>query len=146
MTRISEVTDGTSNTVAIIECAGRDERFVSQYFEGQYPTVRAAGPAGGANARHRYWRWADPGNAFGTSGRPNNRATPTNEGLPWPSTTVTAGNQAGPNEEPYSLHSGGVNAQFGDGSVKFIKETINLAAFRGILTIAGGETVSADQY
>jgi prepilin-type N-terminal cleavage/methylation domain-containing protein/prepilin-type processing-associated H-X9-DG protein len=146
MTRISEVIDGTSNTVAIIECAGRDERFVSQFFEGQYPVVRGAGPAGGPNARHRYWRWADPGNAFGTSGRPNNKGLPTNEGLAWPATIVTAGNQAGPNEEPYSFHSGGVNALFGDGSVKFIKETINLAAFRGILTIGGGETVSADQY
>ena len=32
-TAISEITDGTSNTIAIIECAGRDERFVSQYLE-----------------------------------------------------------------------------------------------------------------
>ena len=83
-TAISEITDGTSNTVAIIECAGRDERFVSQFFEGQYPVVRGQGPAGGPTARHRYWRWADPGNAFGTSGQPNNKGLPTNEGVPWP--------------------------------------------------------------
>ena len=146
LTRISEISDGTSTTVAIIECAGRDERFVSQYFEGQYPVVRGAGPAGGPNARHRYWRWADPGNAFGTSGRPNNKGLPTNEGSAWPSTFVTAGNQAGPNEEPYSAHPGGVNALFGDGSVRFLKETINLAAFRGILSLAGGEAVSSDQF
>ena len=25
-TRISEITDGTSNSIAILECAGRDER------------------------------------------------------------------------------------------------------------------------
>jgi prepilin-type N-terminal cleavage/methylation domain-containing protein/prepilin-type processing-associated H-X9-DG protein len=146
MTAISDITDGTSNTVAIIECAGRDERFVSQYFEGQYPLVRGAGPAGGANARHRYWRWADPGNAFGTSGRPNNKGLPTNEGVAWASTTVTAGNQAGANEEPYSFHSGGVNALFGDGSVRFVKDTVNLAAFRGILTLSGGESISSDAF
>ncbi len=35
-TRISEITDGTSNTVAMIECAGRDERFVSQFAESLY--------------------------------------------------------------------------------------------------------------
>ncbi len=71
---------------------------------------------------------------------------PTNEGVPWPSTTATAGNQAGPNEEPYSYHPGGVNALFGDGSVRFVKDTVNLVAFRGILTLAGGDVVSADQY
>ncbi len=145
-TLISEVTDGLSNTIAILECAGRDERFVSQFFEGQYPVVRGQGPAGGPNARHRFWRWADPGSAFGTSGQPNNKAVPTNEGLPWPSTTATAGNQAGPNEEPYSFHPGGVNALFGDGSVHFVKDSINLVALRGVLTIAGGDVISADQY
>jgi prepilin-type N-terminal cleavage/methylation domain-containing protein/prepilin-type processing-associated H-X9-DG protein len=145
-TNISEITDGTSNTIAIIECAGRDERFVSQFFEGQYPVVRGLGPAGGPTARHRFWRWADPGCAFGTSGQPNNKGFPTNEGSAWPTTTATAGNQAGANEEPYSFHAGGVNALFGDGSVRFVKDTVNLVAFRSILTLAGGETVSADQY
>jgi prepilin-type N-terminal cleavage/methylation domain-containing protein/prepilin-type processing-associated H-X9-DG protein len=150
-TAISEITDGTSNTIAIIECAGRDERFVSQYFESlypyAYPVVRGEGPAGVANgARHRFWRWADPGSAFGTSGQPNNKGLPTNEGVSWPSTVATAGNQAGPNEEPFSFHPGGVNALFGDGSVRFIKDRINLVAFRSILSLAGGETVSFDQY
>ena len=146
LTKISEVIDGTSNTVAIIECAGRDERFVSQYLEGQYPLIRGAGPAGGVNARHRFWRWADPGNAFGTSGQPNNKGISFNEGTPWPATAVTAGNQAGPNEEPFSFHPGGVNALFADGSVRFIKSTVNLGAFRSILTLGGGEVVSADAF
>jgi prepilin-type N-terminal cleavage/methylation domain-containing protein/prepilin-type processing-associated H-X9-DG protein len=150
-TAISEITDGTSNTIAVIECAGRDERFVSQFLENlypyAYPAVRGLGPAGVANgARHRYWRWADPGCAFGTSGQPNNKYSPTNEGVPWPTTIATAGNQAGQNEEPYSYHPGGVNALYGDGSVRFIKDSINLVAFRSILTLAGGETVSSDQY
>jgi len=152
-TAIAEVTDGLSNTIAVLECAGRDERFVSQFFEAMYlvdqPVVRGQGPAGEmANplVRHRFWRWADPGSAFGTSGQPNNKGIPTNEGVPWPTTTVTAGNQAGQNEEPYSYHPGGVNALFGDGSVRFVKDSINLVAFRSILTIAGGDVVSADQY
>ena len=156
-TAIAEITDGTSNTIAVIECAGRDERFVSQYFEDAYPyaypLVRGQGPAGvgtppgaASGARHRFWRWADPGSAFGTSGQPNNKGLPTNEGTPWAGTFATAGNQAGANEEPFSYHPGGVNALFGDGSVHFVKDSINLAAFRSILTIAGGETVSSDQY
>jgi prepilin-type N-terminal cleavage/methylation domain-containing protein/prepilin-type processing-associated H-X9-DG protein len=145
-TALSEITDGLSNTVAIIECAGRDERFVSQFFEGMYPIVRGQGPAGGPTARHRYWRWADPGSAFGTSGQPNNKGMPTNEGVAWPTTIATAGNQAGANEEPYSYHPGGVNALYGDGSVRFLKDSVNLVALRSILTLAGGETVSSDQY
>ena len=146
-TTIAEITDGTSNTVAILECSGRDERFVSQFLENLYPVVRGQGPAGFANgARHRFWRWADPGSAFGTSGQPNNKGLPTNEGVPWPTTIATAGNQAGPNEEPFSLHPGGVNALFGDGSVRFLKDSISLVAFRSILSLAGGETVSSDSF
>jgi prepilin-type N-terminal cleavage/methylation domain-containing protein/prepilin-type processing-associated H-X9-DG protein len=146
-TAIAECTDGLSNTVAVLECAGRDERFVSQYFESQYPVVRGQGPAGLANnARHRFWRWADPGAAFGTSGQPDNKGKPTNEGTPWPTTTVTAGNQAGQNEEPYSYHPGGINALFGDGSVRFIKDSVNLVALRGILTLNGGDVVSSDSF
>jgi prepilin-type N-terminal cleavage/methylation domain-containing protein/prepilin-type processing-associated H-X9-DG protein len=146
-TALAEVTDGLSNTIAIIECAGRDERFVSQFFESQYLVVRGLGPAGYQNnARHRYWRWADPGCAFGTSGGPNNKGTPTNEGVPWPTTIATAGNQAGANEEPYSYHPGGVNALFGDGSVHFVKDSVNLVAFRSLLSLAGGESLSSDQY
>jgi prepilin-type N-terminal cleavage/methylation domain-containing protein/prepilin-type processing-associated H-X9-DG protein len=145
-TAVAECTDGLSNTIAIVECAGRDERFVSQFFEGQYPIVRGLGPAGGPNARHRYWRWADPGSAFGTSGQPNNKGMPTNEGTPWPTTFVTAGNQAGANEEPYSFHPGGINALFGDGSVHFLKDSTNLSALRSLLSLNSGETVSSDQY
>jgi prepilin-type N-terminal cleavage/methylation domain-containing protein/prepilin-type processing-associated H-X9-DG protein len=146
-TVLSEVTDGLSNTIAVLECAGRDERFVSQYLENMYPVVRGLGPAGYANgARHRFWRWADPGSAFGTSGQPNNLGTPTNEGVLWPTTVATAGNQAGPNEEPFSFHPGGINALFGDGSVHFIKNSVNLISFRSLLTLSGGETISSDSY
>jgi prepilin-type N-terminal cleavage/methylation domain-containing protein/prepilin-type processing-associated H-X9-DG protein len=154
-TAISEAVDGTSNTVALIECAGRDERFVSQFADGYgYSAAAPTDPryplpargAGVTTGPHRFWRWADPGNAFGTSGQPNNPGKPTNEGVSWPSTTATAGNQAGQNEEPFSFHAGGVNALFGDGSVRFIKNSISLAAFRAILTLNGGDVVSADQF
>jgi prepilin-type N-terminal cleavage/methylation domain-containing protein/prepilin-type processing-associated H-X9-DG protein len=45
-----------------------------------------------------------------------------------------------------SYHSGGVNTAFCDGSVKFIKESINIATWRALGTKAGGEVVSADSY
>ena len=45
-----------------------------------------------------------------------------------------------------SHHPGGVNALFGDGSVKFIKNSINWQTWRALGTVAGGEVLSADSY
>ena len=45
-----------------------------------------------------------------------------------------------------SRHPGGINALFGDGSVKFLKDSINPVMWLGVNTIKGGEIISADQY
>jgi len=45
-----------------------------------------------------------------------------------------------------SFHSGGVNMLFMDGSVKFIKSSVNPVTYYSIATPDGGETVSADSY
>ena len=45
-----------------------------------------------------------------------------------------------------SYHPGGVNALFGDGSVRFIKGFIDGRTWRALGTVAGGEVVSADSY
>jgi prepilin-type processing-associated H-X9-DG protein len=45
-----------------------------------------------------------------------------------------------------SYHAGGVNALFGDGSVKFIKNTIGWQTWRALGTVSGGEVISADSY
>jgi prepilin-type processing-associated H-X9-DG protein len=39
-----------------------------------------------------------------------------------------------------SLHSGGVNVTFGDGSVRFIADTVQRDVWRAMATRAGGET------
>ena len=44
-----------------------------------------------------------------------------------------------------SRHPGGVNAVFSDGSVKFVKNSINYLAWMAVGTIGNGEVVSADQ-
>ena len=46
----------------------------------------------------------------------------------------------------HSLHPGGCNFLFGDGSIRFVKETINPQVFSDLATRAGGEVVSSDQY
>jgi prepilin-type processing-associated H-X9-DG protein len=45
-----------------------------------------------------------------------------------------------------SNHPGGFNALFADGSVKFIKSSVNLAVLKALITRGGGEIVSADSY
>jgi prepilin-type N-terminal cleavage/methylation domain-containing protein/prepilin-type processing-associated H-X9-DG protein len=45
-----------------------------------------------------------------------------------------------------SRHPGGVNVGFCDGSVKFIKNSINPITYRALSTTKGGEVVSADAY
>ncbi len=52
-TSIAEIIDGTSNTIAILEVAGRDERFVSQYLEQYYLGVDRPGDHPGQRARGR---------------------------------------------------------------------------------------------
>jgi prepilin-type N-terminal cleavage/methylation domain-containing protein/prepilin-type processing-associated H-X9-DG protein len=47
---------------------------------------------------------------------------------------------------PSSRHPGGVNVLFGDGSVKFNKDAINLPTWRALGTRAGGEVLSSDSY
>lgn len=45
-----------------------------------------------------------------------------------------------------SMHPGGVNALFGDGSVRFIKESLSGSVWRSLGTVSGGEVVSANDY
>jgi prepilin-type N-terminal cleavage/methylation domain-containing protein/prepilin-type processing-associated H-X9-DG protein len=45
-----------------------------------------------------------------------------------------------------SRHPGGVNSGFGDGSVRFVKNTINGSVWVGLNSIQGGEVISSDSY
>jgi len=45
-----------------------------------------------------------------------------------------------------SYHAGGVNALFGDGSVHFIKNSINFQTWRSLGTVGGSEVISSDAY
>ena len=56
------------------------------------------------------------------------------------------GSSGRPGGGAQSFHPGGVNVGFSDGSVKFIKDTINLPTWWALGSRAEGEVVSADSY
>jgi prepilin-type processing-associated H-X9-DG protein len=45
-----------------------------------------------------------------------------------------------------SFHRGGVNVLLGDGSVRFVKNTIGGPTWRALGTVSGGDIVSGDAY
>jgi prepilin-type N-terminal cleavage/methylation domain-containing protein/prepilin-type processing-associated H-X9-DG protein len=49
-------------------------------------------------------------------------------------------------DQYWSLHPGGANFVFCDGSVRFIKEQVGFTIFQSLATRAGGEILSADQF
>jgi prepilin-type N-terminal cleavage/methylation domain-containing protein len=108
------VTDGTSNTILLAEDAGRPT-----LYRGRTP---ATGRASGAS-------WADPDNEYWTDG--------------FDSTGTTSGGpqvmNANSSNETYSFHSGGAMHVMGDGSVRFIRESITILEYAALVSRAGGE-------
>ena len=145
--RMGSVTDGLSNTIALIEDAGRPPNLV-----GHYPALPGAIPAetcgSGMSCPNR---WADPDTGNGISG-PNNASGYTTAEQ-WPlinqNSTPTGGppecpwttNNCGPNDEPFSFHTGGVNVLLGDGSVRFLSESLNNTIIARLAKRADGMVV-----
>jgi prepilin-type N-terminal cleavage/methylation domain-containing protein/prepilin-type processing-associated H-X9-DG protein len=143
-TRLADATDGLSNTVVFAESAGRPfaYRKGGRIVEG-LPDHRING--GG---------WARP-----ASDLPMNGSTADGSFFPGP-VVINAANGEDifnqPFPHPYygtegtsaifAFHPGGGNFLMGDGSVRFIKESISLPIVAALVTAKGGEIVSADQY
>ncbi len=169
-TTFVKTTDGSSNTILMFEDAGRAHPSVGGF--GAYSSRNA--PLGASSADkikggtgnpttefdggRRVFAWADPdavANGFsgpnGSSGskraRINNNATPTG-GPPECKWSI---NNCGPNDEPFSFHDGGINSVFGDGSVRFLRDSLDplvikylVGATDGVVTTVDGVAVTPD--
>jgi prepilin-type processing-associated H-X9-DG protein len=96
--------------------------------------------------QRRFWQWAEPDGAIVSSTVINNKATPSHEASQYPTPGTTMGNIAGADDEIHGFHPGGVNILFGDDSVRFVEEGLNMVVQRSLITPRGGEVVSADSY
>ncbi|MCI0701818.1 MAG: DUF1559 domain-containing protein [Planctomycetia bacterium] len=132
--KITDISDGTSNTVCLSEL--------------KYRQPSATGPS--FQDSRGVWTYATMGgNVFTTQTGPNS-ATPDRvwgcrnfpaEGMP----CVQGGSPYRDNfAAARSYHLGGVNASFGDGSVRFMKDSIPLIVWQGMGSRGGGEIVSND--
>lgn len=131
--RIASVKDGTSNTIAIAEDAGRVD--VDQ---GGFMVIKTETMDDGTPADRRSWAWADPDNAFNVDKLVNNSRTPIGgpEDCPWSKVNC------GPNEETFSFHPGGANVTMADGSVQFIVAEVDAPTFVALMSKNGREVVS----
>ncbi len=87
-------------------------------------------------------RWSNGGvyySGFTTANTPNQR-------VDWDWTDENDGGPTYMSLSASSFHPGGVNSLFGDGSVRFIKNSVNPFIWRSLGSIASGEVISSDQY
>jgi prepilin-type N-terminal cleavage/methylation domain-containing protein/prepilin-type processing-associated H-X9-DG protein len=133
--KLAQITDGTSNTMMIGENS---------------PNLNSG------------LAWVSGNDIYATTILPMNWMTNIRNGQTDPSTgelcSPAAWNPADPNQQKHcfnnqwyyqgfkSFHPGGVNIGFGDGSVKFLKQSINVRTYMALSTRAGGEIVSSDAY
>ena len=80
----------------------------------------------------------------------NTIVPPNSKDYPWHSCRLGGCLECAPEGSAFvnasSNHPGGANFAFGDGSVKFIKDSINMVVYESLGTRNGGEVVSADSY
>ncbi len=115
------VQDGTSNTILICESAGRPEYYIG----GKKDASRNLTDGG----------WGHHENDYGLDGAVSktDRTSPGN-------CVINCHND----NETYAFHTGGANHVFVDGSVRFVKDSINPQTYAALITANGGSLTSAE--
>ena len=127
----SDILDGTSNTILMGECAGREDVWrkgiMTPVNFNVSPKVRARGGA-----------WATPDNPYEIGSR-----------KAWDVAFGPIPGQPGINNSNewghgfYSFHSQGANFSMADGSVRFLSSATELKLLAYLITRAGGEVIPA---
>lgn len=143
------ITDGSSNTILIVEVAGRPGWYGSKGVvapDGFTPVM--GGYTGGTNgpAPQGGGGWADPLNYIATNGSdPSGSGIAAGGGFDGiPSAPWSCSENCSNDSEIFSFHTGGGNMCFGDGSVHFVRSGLTMAQMQALLSRAGGEVINFD--
>jgi prepilin-type N-terminal cleavage/methylation domain-containing protein/prepilin-type processing-associated H-X9-DG protein len=121
-TQVTQIRDGTSNTIMIAEDAGRPGGYDSQR------KINLAIP-------QKEGGWADPAQGFSIDGANLDGSVPGGCAL-----------NCSSNSEVYGFHRSGANVVFADGSVHFLNTNMNLCVLAALVTRSGGEQLPNDAY
>ena len=169
---IAAVTDGLSNTLFaaevkthtpyLLNCSGlRYAPVGSQPIPGPNDDPSAiaqyVGCSGGLaelrpDSGHSEWEDGNTSQTGFTTAWPPNKVTPGRFGgnsVPDTDLIAIREENGGPTFAAItarSYHPGGINVLLGDGSVRFVKSTVNGLTWRALGTVSGGEVVSSDAY
>ena len=117
------ISDGTSNTLMIAEMSWVSPRYGT-----------------------RYRTWVRGGDEYAgvVAGRPSFVVSCRN--VTNPINSMFTANLIVPyNDVPFgSMHTGGMNGCYGDGSVRFLRQSLDMAAYRAIASRNGGEVLAAN--
>jgi len=130
--------DGTSNTIMVAECAGRED-----VWRGRSMTPAYALQGDPKCARAQGGAWATNDNPYVVGSK--NTAWCTSAGLTGlipGAMKLNASNESG--YLYYSFHDGGACFAFGDGSVRFLFENSDVWLLAALTTRSGGEVASPD--
>jgi prepilin-type N-terminal cleavage/methylation domain-containing protein/prepilin-type processing-associated H-X9-DG protein len=160
--RLVEILDGTSSTLAMGDAAGGSPRYLVRNltdptkptidpFTGQAAVMEQSwGAAGVGDSSHPYYASVFAVTAqYGLA--PDPRDEPMNRRPGTPTVFGADGRGDGQSGKDFisgfrSLHPGGCNFLFCDGSVHFITEGIAPAVYRALSTYAGGEVLDNADY
>ena len=130
-TRFAECTDGLSNTLMVIEDAGRPEFWVRGIRKGTIGSTPPTSPNHSA-----YGVWAGRDNKTPIHGH-------TMDGMSFPGPcAVNCTNWRG----IYGFHPQAANVLFGDGSVRTLHQSLNIYTLIDMTTRAGGEVIRENDF
>jgi prepilin-type N-terminal cleavage/methylation domain-containing protein/prepilin-type processing-associated H-X9-DG protein len=131
--RVTDVTDGTSNTMLLAEDAGQNQWWIMGRFYGAKPANYTVGGEAGA--------WCNPGTHLNIAG-----VNPANVGTSRPLLPGDCAVNCANGNEIYSFHTGGANVLMGDGSVHFLRAQTSVNIVIPLLTRNGGEVIPSDAF
>jgi prepilin-type N-terminal cleavage/methylation domain-containing protein/prepilin-type processing-associated H-X9-DG protein len=137
---LAGVTDGTSNTIILGECAGRED-----VWRGRSMKPANASRSDANCARARGGAWATNDNTY-PIGQRINWCISSASGLAAIPGTMKINNSNEWGHLYYSFHNAGANFTFADGSVRFLSDRIPSWVIASLTTRAGAEALNAADF